>query len=190
MRKILPTLLCLSLAACGDGGLEPRPMGISTLAFSHTGIGTRPAGAYSAVGEVEMQGDGIPPGEWAFRMRSGPAPQPLLVQASRPAANGRYDRVTMFLPRGVTAGQTLQFGVMCETSPTCANMSIVFGLHPELDAPEVLCSVWGGELRLTTLTSRRAAGTFTGTADCFGTASGETQVTSGAFDVALVAPPG
>lgn len=190
IRKLLPCILCLSLAACDGTGFEPQPSGVSTLVFHHSGVGTHPASSYAAIGEVSLEsGGGVPPGEWAFGMRSGPPPRPLLVEASRPTADGRYDRVTMYLPRGVQAGQTLQFGLMCETSPTCANLDIQFGVHPDLDAPENVCSVAGGELRLTILTDRRAAGTFSGIASCFALGGAQAQVTGGSFNVALVAPP-
>lgn len=191
MKKILSALACLVLASCDGDGLEPQPMGISTLTFSHGALTTRPAGSYTAMGEAQMQSGGsVPPGEWAFGMQSGPPPRPLLVQASRPAADGRYDRVTLHLPPGVKAGQTLQFISMCETVPSCASMTLSFAVDPQAPgAPEAGCNMTGGELRLTLLTDRWATGIFSGTARCFGAVEGQAQITGGMFDVALLAPP-
>jgi hypothetical protein len=188
MKKILSALACVALAAC-DGGLEPQPMGISTLAFSYTAIAARPAGAYSAIGEVQLQGDRLPPGEWAFGMRGGFPPR-MLVAASRPVDNGLYDRVYIHLPANVRAGQTLRFRQMCEDSPSCTQTTIEFGVQPQDPiALETGCVMTAGELRLIVRTHRRASGTFTGRAECFGAATGEAQVTHGVFDVVLVTPP-
>ncbi|HEX6370838.1 MAG TPA: hypothetical protein VF006_18110 [Longimicrobium sp.] len=188
IRKLLACALLVTLASCEDV-FSPRPntSAVSSVTFGHAAFGGRPAGTYSAMGEVPMENGGFPLGDWAFAYPTGPAPQPLVVEASRTAANGRFDVVTMLLPRGVQAGQTVRFGQMCETL-SCAQMSVDFGFHPHVDAPEIACAMRSGELRLTTLSDRRVAGTFSGTAACSGTQSGETQIQRGAFDVALIVP--
>lgn len=190
MKKLLSALACLVLASCEGNGLEPQPMGISTLVFSHAALTAKPAGSYRATGEVPVQtGDRLPPGEWAFGLRSGLPPR-LTVAASRPVENGLYDRVFMHLPAGARAGRTLYFRQMCEDSPLCVQMTIEFGVRGEDPVTlETGCAMEAGELRLTVRTDRRVSGTFRGTAECVGAAIGEAQVTQGMFDVALLTAP-
>lgn len=189
VRKLLACALLVALASCEDV-FSPRPnaIGVSSFTFGHAAFGGRPAGTYNAMGEVPMEDGGAPPGDWAFARVTGPAPHPVVVEASRTAGNGRFDVVTLLLPRGAQAGQSITFGQMCEASTTCAQMSIDFGLHPQLNAPEIACAMRSGELRLNTVTERRVAGTFSGTAVCFGAQGGEAQIQGGMFDVALIDP--
>lgn len=183
-RTLSATLLLLALAGC-EGLFDVDSSGVSRVEFTHTGFAGGAAGLYSAVGEVPV-GE-MPYGNWAFAERTGQRPPGVHIAASRPAADARFDLVAIVLPSGVGAGDRITFQEMCETVPTCGYMSLELGVRAPTESSRMLCWVRRGELRVRTLTDERVAGTFSGTAVCGGV-PGETQVTAGEFDVAMLDP--
>lgn len=188
-RTFLPALLLVSLTACeeafGPGSALP---GESSFVFGYAPFAGRPAGTYAAVGEARIQsGGGLPFGDWAFAYRSGPSPQPVLVDASRAAGNGRFDVVSLVLPNGAHGGQTLALGQECTDAAGCASMSVDFGFLPQTLERELDCAIRSGTLHLQTLTNDRVTGSFSGMMVCDGLEA-QTPVQSGLFDVAMWEP--
>lgn len=186
IRTISISLLLLSLPACeGLFDVAGSP-GTSSLEFQHSGFAGGGAGVYRAVGEVTLLSTGqLPYGNWAYALRSGAVPPGVHVVASHPAADGRFDLAMIWLPSGVGPGDRITFQEMCETVPACGSMSFDIGLNPGTFVARSQCWVRSGELRVLQLTPQRVAGTFSGTAVCAG-APGETEITDGEFDVAML----
>ncbi|HEV3049738.1 MAG TPA: hypothetical protein VGX50_05485 [Longimicrobium sp.] len=186
IRTLSISLLLLALSACEGLFDVAGPPGMSSLRFQHSGFAGGAAGLYSAMGEVPLLSTGqMPYGDWAYALRDGAVPPGVFVVASHPAADGRFDVARISLPSGVGPGDRITFLEMCETAPACGSMSFDIGLHPGTFVALRQCWVRNGELRVLRLTGRRVAGTFSGTAVCAGV-PGETQITGGEFDVAML----
>jgi hypothetical protein len=188
IRKLSACLLLLSLAAC-EGVFDLQgPAGISKVEFTHTGFAGGAAGLYSAMGEVPILSTGeMPYGDWAFAEPTDVVPPGVQIVASRPAGDGRFDLVNIVLPSGVRAGDRITFLEMCETVASCGYMSLDLGVRSPAESSRTHCWMRHGEMRVRTLTARRVAGTFSGTAVCAGI-PGETQVQAGELDVAMLDP--
>lgn len=188
IRTLSISLLLVSLPGCeGLFDVAGSP-GTSRLEFQHSGFAGGGAGVYRVAGEVTVNPGSMALGDWAYAELTGTL-EPLAVQvvASRPSQGGRFDVVTLLLSAAAEAGQRITFLEMCETSPLCGYLTIDVGLLSAGGIPETRCRVRHGELSLRTRTERRVAGTFRGTAVCAGR-TGETQITDGEFDVAILDP--
>jgi hypothetical protein len=188
IRTLSISLLLLSTTGCeGLFDVAGSP-GTSSLEFQHSGFAGGGAGVYRAVGNVTVNPGSMALGDWAYAELAG-TPEPLGVQvvASRTAEGGRFDVATILLPAAAEAGQRITVLEMCETSPLCGYMTVDVGLLSRGGIPGARCWVRHGELRLRTRTQRRVAGTFSGTAVCAGS-TGETQITGGEFDAAILSP--
>ena len=196
MKKILLSCAALvSLAACnGAEGIGGPEDDAGSLRFSHTAIAQLSAGAYDAEGEVVLSGTGqFTLGDWAFAMQSASSADGLVVMASRPSSTGggRHDFAMIDLPRNVQSGTTLNTSFDCAFGgggDSCAEMRVSFRLTPQGDNPDYGCNL-SGQVRVTTRTARRIAGTFSGEAFCNGPASNiqqTMQITGGTFDVPII----
>ncbi|HEX8906038.1 MAG TPA: hypothetical protein VF771_14415 [Longimicrobiaceae bacterium] len=172
----------ITLAACGDstGNSEASP---GSLSFSYTGARS---GSYSATG--------------AFRQTSDStfAKQPFAVGA-RGAESGftyisllSYQPVTaeegdmaLFILPNVTSPATFPLSASCETAD-CPFAALIFDTNPDASEDDSdLYLLESGSVNVTSVSSRRMRGTFSGTAtELFGDAS--ITVTNGSFDVPLV----
>jgi hypothetical protein len=181
MKKLILSAALL-LAACSESGPDPIYPGLDFISFDYAAFGGRPGGSFLAAGEV---GAAFPVGDWAAAFRTGAASGPVTVAGSRPAGNGNYDVIAIHLPAGVRAGDRLGIMLMCEAAQSCAQVEIGLGVDAADLTPEVGCALRDGQVRITGRTERRLLGTFSGTSECGGAATGDTQITAGSFDVPL-----
>ncbi|HST61409.1 MAG TPA: hypothetical protein VLK84_22075 [Longimicrobium sp.] len=158
------------------------------MAFRYSGVGKRAPGSYRAVGDIDPRVKGAQPGDWAYGSASAHSPPRVQVHSVRRHTDGGrgFDGVTVSLPDGVRAGQTVPFREPCEASPGCARMTIELGMYPNVGYPEVHCTLVSGSVHLTHVNGERVRGSFTGTAACDGFQSGRMQVERGSFDVPIV----
>lgn len=189
VRKLLVCALLVSpLAACEEA-LGPGTPGSSSFVFDYTGVDGEPSATFEAEGEVppDYGQGGIPPGDFAFAFRRGSVEPRLVVTAVRSRSDGRFDLMTLELPGDVRPGQALQFGPGC-AGADCARMDVTFGVERATNISQTGCSVVTGSGRVQALTSRRVAGSFSGTATCVGAFTGQTQIQRGVFDVSVIVP--
>jgi hypothetical protein len=176
-------LLAASLAlliGCSSDAVSPSALS-GTLAFSYSGGSS---GTFSATGALSA-------GTSATGYAVGGRDQTntgTVVLASFPRTATTSDIVSLFIPRLTSGSSTVD--VACVTT-TCAGLSVTFGSANAGGGSFVqLCFLTTGTLTITTISSSRATGTFSGTGDCFSqTALGTTSaftVTGGTFDVAIV----
>jgi hypothetical protein len=186
IRPFVFCTLLASLVACEEA-FAPDSSGSSTFVFDYTGLGEEPADVF--VAEGEFPGGGIEPqgGNWAFAARRGMQDQRMVVTAARGRSDGRFDSMTLELPADARRGQTLQFRELCDGQSDCAKMWVNFGVAS--GTARTVCWVVSGEARVATLTTRRVAGSFSGTANCTGAYNGQTLIQRGAFDVAVIEAP-
>jgi hypothetical protein len=186
IRKLCCCALLASVAACegpSGGDADPPP---GSVAFRYSGVGRLAPGSYRAVGDIDPRVN-VQPGDWAYGSTSAHSPPRVQVESVRGHMDGRrgFDGVTVFLPGGVRAGQTVPFREQCE-APGCAHMIIELGMYPNVGYPEVHCTLTSGSVHLTHVNGERVRGSFTGTAVCDGYQSGRMQVERGSFDVPMV----
>lgn len=187
IRKLCCCALLASVAACegSSGGDADAPPG--SLSFRHSGVGTLAPGSYRAVGDIDPRVN-VQPGDFAYgstSAHSSPRVQVESVRMHTDGGRGGFDGVTVFLPGGVRAGQTVPFREQCE-APGCAHMTIELGMYPNVGFPEVRCTLTSGSVHVTHASSERVRGSFAGTAACDGFQSGRMQVKRGSFDVPMV----
>ena len=185
-RGLFALALLAALAGCDEVFSPDSGRDTSSVTFSYSPFGTWPGGSYRAEGEVPIENGGYPFGDWAFAFRTGPATEPVIVEASRTAADGRFDVLTLLLPNNAHGGKTLRLGQTdCVDPEECAPMSVDFGFDVKTLEAETECAAISGTLNLKTLTNRRAVCTFSGVLRCPGEHAGQTQV-QGTFNVAVL----
>jgi hypothetical protein len=181
-------LLATSLAAlaalvgCSPDAVSPSAANslIGTLAFSYSG---GIAGTFSASGVASNPIAAA--GPWATGLRDS-ANVTIDVVASLPRSVTTRDIVIMSIPRLTTGSSTVD--VNC-VGTACASFIVDFGSANTGEGTFVqLCVLTTGTLALTTVSSSRATGTFSGTGDCFSPTIVTTAftVTGGTFDVAIL----
>ena len=170
------------LAACSD---TSGPNSGTSGSFSFTFGGAMVSGSYSASGALPETGAQASQ-PWAFGIRET-AEGYVLVTASRPQANNRYDYANLFINR-TTVGTATINTTTCQTSE-CPQFYVFFNTSDaSTTVGEIYCQLDAGTVTITSISSTRAAGTFSGTGLCLndGGTEGSFSVQNGSFDVALV----
>jgi hypothetical protein len=185
IRPLIVCALLASLCACEEA-FAPESSSSSSFVFDYTDLGEEPADAFVAEGEFPGGGTEPQGGNWAFAARRSSQDQRMVVTAARARPDGRFDAMMLELPADARRGQTLQFRELCDNQPDCAKMWANFGITS--GSARTVCAVVSGQARVSALTARRVAGSFSGTATCTGAYNGQTLIQRGAFDVAVIEP--
>ena len=115
------------------------------------------------------------------------------VGASNPRSGGLVDLAILRLERTTPGSESIDPACNIDGSTSCTGMDFYLNFNGNGDTGDFFCSLTSGTIVLTEVTSSRAKGTFSGSGNCVdgtGGASEGFSVSNGAFDVALVAPPG
>ena len=185
MKKgyLAAALAALTLAACGDGTGSDIASG--SLAFTYSGARN---GSYSASGTFERTSDSTfarQPFAVGARGSDG-ATTFASILSYQPATSATGHLVLFSLPN-VTAPATLTFDANCDAAD-CPVGGVIFDTNPDQSEDEADFYVFdSGTLEVTSVSSGRLRGTFSGTAtEFFGDRS--ITITHGTFDVPLVSP--
>jgi hypothetical protein len=168
-RILIGGLLAVT-AGCGDG---TGPGGVSgSVSFSHSGATT---GTFSASGSVLVADPQT--ATWAAGTRND-ASQSIDVEGYVAHPSSTHDYVHVHFPQ-LTAGTV--------TVANDATVSIVFG-QPQTGAATWYCTLTSGSVVLTSLSSARVRGSFSGSGSCLPSTGSPVAftVTDGSFDVPLV----
>lgn len=169
-RAFLAALLTV-MAACSDstglGGLN------GSLSFSHSGA---TIGTFSASGSV-LAADPMTV-DWAAGARDDQT-QSIAISAHIPRANDTFDDVVIDFPQLTTGTIAI--------ANNGAHVAVVFG-DSQSGTPTWSCNLTSGSVVVTSVSSSRARGSFSGTGTCFGGSGAPAAftVTNGSFDVPLV----
>jgi len=174
----------LALAACSDGPAHSGAGDASWASFSY-------AGPRSGSFEVRADPD---PGRFplsqtfAFGVRR-PDDDGITIQSVLQRPGGRADWMTIEIPTR-TAGVVSIDSESCPAwESACPNVFVAFDLPTGENGTALYsCQLGTGTLRLTSVTSERAAGEFSGTGKCFVEGSDDEPpftITGGRFDVKL-----
>jgi hypothetical protein len=172
-RAFVGALLVLT-AGCGDG---TGPGGVSgSVSFSHSGAIT---GTFSAFGSVL-----VPDAQnatWAAGTRHD-ASQSIDIEGYVAHPSSTHDYVAVYFPQVTPGTVTLANG---------ASIDVIFG-QAQTGPATWFCILTSGSVVVTSLSSNRVRGSFSGSGNCL-PASGNPvafTVTNGSFDVPLVYIPG
>ena len=176
------------VAGCGDGGTDPQLSASGSVSFSYNGGSLAPAGSYSASGGMPLSEAEQTTRAWAAGVRDTENQNNIGVVASVPKANNRFDLVVLAFDRSTAGNSTIDLENCTEVD--CAAMVAFYNVSESQNATgEVLCGLETGTMTLTSVSSTRATGTFSGTGSCSSFDSELTTVytvTNGTFDVPLL----
>ena len=183
-RAILAVLAAAAaLAACKDSTGHDG-VGSGSVSFTYTGARS---GSYSASGEFERLGtSSFVKKSFATGVNVNDASGPVIgILGYVPVTATTGHQVVLVLPP-VTGGETLEIDPTCETVTFCPLGLVSFDINPDTqfdDSEGYLFT--GGTVHVTSATTDRVAGTFSGTAvDVTGTKT--LTVTNGSFDVPIL----
>lgn len=185
MRLVPMAAVLFGGLACSDSsGPEMR----GSVAFTYTGAG---GGTYSASGDAPSSTATEPPtGSWAAGyVRANESH----VVGSTPRSGVLVDLALLRL-EGTTPGSvSIDPACNIDGSTSCTGVDFYLNFNGDGDTGDFFCALTSGTIVLTQVSSSRAKGTFSGSGICVdGTGGGSEafEVSNGAFDVALIAPPG
>ncbi|HXG70972.1 MAG TPA: hypothetical protein VNJ04_10230 [Gemmatimonadaceae bacterium] len=176
--------LGVALVACGGDTTAPDNLATSgSLSFSFSG-GT--AGSYSATGLPPTNGTGaLGTSPWAAGVRDD-AKQAILVLGTVPKTSTTWDLAVVGITRLTVGSNTINSSC---TAALCTGVTVAFGANQASSSFTLLCPLTTGTVTISSVSSTRATGTFSGSGSCI-TMSGSSSaftVTGGTFDVPLVA---
>jgi len=184
MRLVLVPVVLFGALSCSDSsGPEVR----GSLAFTYTGAG---GGTFSASGDAPTFT--APPTGTSWAAGYVEAGETYVV-GSRPRSSVLVDLAIIRLERSTPGSESIDPACNIDGSASCTGMELLLNFNGNGDTGDFFCGLTSGTIVLTEVGSGRAQGTFSGNGSCItgtGGASSAFSVSNGAFDVALVAPPG
>jgi hypothetical protein len=188
-RTAALSLLLAALAACGDDPAGPGD-GPSSIHFSFRGSGPERTveGIYEVDGDPVLAGTQITQTFAIGQRVSGESTLRVLTNWFHPA-QGTADFAWVTVPR-LTVGTVAIDGVC--PGETCAGVTLALEVQTGavFDQAKYSCDLYDGTVRINSISSGRATGTFSGTGRCTGqpgTADlDEFRITGGTFDVNVI----
>lgn len=179
MRLALVSIVLLGALACSDS-TGPNH---GSVAFTYTGAG---GGQFRVSGDAAFTSGS----SWvAGYVQTGETH----VGAVNPRSGGLIDLATLRLERTTAGSESIDPACDMDGVTSCTGMEFFLNFNGDGDTGDFFCGLTSGSIVLTEVTSSRAKGTFSGNGICVdGTGGGSEgfSVSNGAFNVALVAPPG
>lgn len=184
MKLLLLSVALLGALSCSDSsGPEIR----GSLAFTYTGAG---GGTFNAAGDAPTFTAPPTGTSWAVGFVEAGETH---VAASAPRSAGLVDLAILRFERTTPGSQSIDPACNINGSASCTGMQLLLNFNGNGDTGDFFCGLTSGAIVLTEASSSRAKGTFSGSGNCIaGTGGSSTafSVSSGTFNVALVAPPG
>ena len=183
-RRLVVVALFASLS-CGDSS-GPNTMG--SMSFTFTGGG---GGSFTASGVAPSFSAAPPTGStWAGGyIEAGE----MFVGGSRPRSAGLVDLAVLRIGRTTTGSEPIDPDCDIDGAAACNTLFLFLNFNGNGDTGDFFCGLTSGTIVVTSASSSRAQGTFSGTGECIaGTGGAITAfaVSNGTFDVALVPSPG
>ena len=175
--------VALFVAACGGDSTSPTVNASGSMSFTFTGAGTNGSSTYNA--------SGAPPanpnttfGTSAWAARSTQTANEFDAVAAIPRSSTTWDIAGVTTPSQTTG--TFTINANC-TAANCASVAYIVGATQNEQSFTFICSLTTGSIVVTSISSSRAAGTFSGTGTCLTAAfaSSSFAITNGSFDVPL-----
>jgi hypothetical protein len=180
---ILKSLLMMgivSLAACADSTSPQPDDGVGRVEFSYTSANSPVSGSFTAEGARPADTE---TGTWA----AAATDQADAMVVARRQSGGVHDQAIIFIPGGTTGTSA----IVPDCDDSCAAITVV--VHQSIGGTvrEYQCVVNQGTVSVSTLTSGRIKGTFSGTGACQSPADPNQpalSIAQGTFDAPFVSP--
>ena len=184
MRLVPLAAVLIGALSCSDAtGPDIR----GTVTFTYTGAG---GGTFSASGDAPALIAPPTGTSWAVGyVQAGES----FVGGSTPRSGGLVDLAIVRLERTTPGSESIDPTCNIDGSASCTGMVLFLNFNGNGDTGDFFCGLTSGTIVLTEVSSSRARGTFSGSGNCVDGTGGNPSVftvSNGAFDVALVAPPG
>jgi hypothetical protein len=177
------------VSACSDDptGSNAVP---GSVAFNYTGAG---GGSYNADGPISSfaSQQTIHTTNWATGWREN-ASTSVNVAANVPQSGNLGNYFQLVVGRQSVGSSDIVLSCS-STNPACTSVELVVGVTQDASSFQYYCELSSGTVTITSITNDHAQGTFAGSGTCITGGVTPTQsafsVTSGSFDVPLVATP-
>ena len=184
MTRGLVVVALFASFSCGDSS---GPNTLGTLSFSFTGGG---GGTFNVSGVAPSFSAAPPTGvTWAAGyLEAGE----IFLGGSRPRSGGLVDLAVLRISRTTAGTESIDASCDSDGPAACTGMFLFLNFNGNGDTGDFFCGLTSGTIVVTSATSNRAQGTFSGAGQCVaGTGGAITAftVTNGSFDVALVPAP-
>lgn len=184
MRFLLLSVVCFSVLSCSESS-APEVRG--SVVFTYTGAG---GGTFSASGGAPSFTAPSTETSWAVGFVQAGETH---VAGSSPRTAGRVDLAVLRFERTTPGAESIDPTCNIDGDASCTGMELYLNFNGNGDTGDFFCGLTSGSIVLSEVSSSRARGTFSGSGACVAGTGGSTtafSVSSGTFDVALVAPPG
>jgi hypothetical protein len=184
LRRIAVVASFGLLASCSDDKVGPG--GVVTGSFSFN-FGGGISGTYSASGTFPTNASQQSTSNWSAGQIETSENQ-VWVAAAVPASSTTHNYALLITDRTTVGTSTI---VSSCSASNCADFIFLFGASNSSTAidPAQTCFLTSGTINITSISSTRVTGTFSGAGNCVSSSNVTTSftVTSGTFDVPLVA---
>jgi hypothetical protein len=162
---------------------DPNLLASGSVSFSYTGAGSASATSYSAVGSPPLNMTSFGTTPWS--VGSTQAAGQVIVMGVAPKTSTTWDIAFITIARTTVGSSTID--PLC-TANACTEVFLTTGANANETSWAFDCVLSSGSVVITSITSTRVAGTFSGSGTCVAGTSTTTSaftVTGGTFDVAL-----
>jgi hypothetical protein len=185
IRRLLPVVAVLMLAACGDDDPSGPGNVSGSMSFTFTGAG---GGTFTASGAAPAVAANVGNASFSAGFRDEGATQ-VGVMGVRARGAGRYDMMLLGISRLTVGSVSVEADCDPSAGDDCSGFAFFVNISEADEEFDFLCVATTGSLSITSISNTRAEGTFTGSGSCVNEAFqlSSFTVVSGEFDVALLA---
>lgn len=183
-RCLLPLASVFLLASCGDD--DPSGPGnlSGSMSFTYTGAG---GGTFNASGTAPALAANIGNSSFSAGFRDDAETQ-LGVFGVRARGGGRYDMMVLGISRLTVGSVNVEADCDPDLGEACSGFVFITNVSESDDSFDFWCIPTSGTLSISSISSTRAEGTFTGSGQCFNEALQFSNFTivNGTYSVALL----
>jgi len=183
LQSALLVVCAAALAACNDSSTAPTTVN-GSLSFNYTGAGASAATTFSANGDVPTSVvNGFGSNSWAAAEVDAANVETDVV-AFVPKSSSTWDEAVITVNRTSIGSSTISSS--CATS-NCPSVTIIFGVSQAQSTYTYLCELTNGSVNISSISSSRVTGSFSGTGTCTNSLNvvSNFTVTSGIFDAGV-----
>lgn len=171
------------VASCSDS--EPDGFGASgTVTFSLSGV---PGGPWNVSGRPPVSQSQAFTTNWSAGLRDD-SDGAITVVSVRAQSGGLADNLFMTIPRLTAGSEEIDLNACDSTTEVCAEFGFLLGWDPDtFDEFDYSCELTAGTLTISSISSTRASGSFSGIGTCTDANLDDfdISVNSGTFDVGI-----
>lgn len=188
-RSLAALLVIVTLAACSDDPSGPTASASGSIGFAYAGT-VSGGGTFSATGAAPGATTSPYTQSWAASWFDQAT---FYVSGVRTLPNSRFDMVVIGINRSTAGTATIDQNCDPDTDANCTGFGVMFNLSQTGGTTGwIICGLLTGSATITSISSSRATGTFSGTGTCINAdtqAEASFTVTNGTFDVPVIQVP-